>query len=153
MDEARTAGKDEAATALHVDWECGQGSMTLGRRFDDAPARFRYDVLADWKAQIERLFLAAEADLHPEQQRRRSDERERFNQRRRLLCEQLAGQRIAVAEPLVNGDVLLHLDGGKALVLFARDEDVKLDIVADTGHARRRAAADGTGDYYLREPR
>ena len=35
--------------------------------------------------------------------------------------------------------------------LFARDEDVKLDVVNDVEHARRFADKAGTGDHYLRE--
>lgn len=142
---------DKDAPALGVDWASGEGSLALPPPLAEAPAAFRYDVLSDWKDQIELLHRDAEAALYPERRRRALDAQLQLNERRRSLCERLAGHRIEMAEPLANGDVLLHLGSGKALVLYAHREDVKLEVVADTGHARRLAAADGTGDFYLRE--
>lgn len=136
---------------LRVDWESGEGEVELRGLLDGAPARFRHDVLSDWKQRIDALLDEAEAELHPGREARRLSEQRGHNALRRSLCEQLAGQRIEAAEPLVNGDVLLHLQGGRHVVLFARDEDVKLEVVSDLGHARRYAARQAHGDYYLRE--
>lgn len=134
-----------------VDWECGEGSVCLPRPLAEAPPGFRYDVLVDWKDRIDRLHRDAEATLYPDKRGRELQSQRVNNERRRVLCEALAGHTIVMAEPLVNGDVLLHLQTGKAVVLYARGEDVKLEVVADPGHARRLAARDGTGDFYLRE--
>ena len=56
----------------------------------------------------------------------------------------------AEVQSLLNGDVLLHLSDGDAVVLYAYDEDVKLEAV-DAQRARSHAAQAGTGDYYVRE--
>jgi hypothetical protein len=141
----------EETPVLKVDWDCGEGSLSLPRPLADAPAGFRYDVLADWKDQIEGLYRGAEAELYPEKRSREMQSQRVQNARRRALCERLTGHTIVLAEPLANGDVLLHLGSGKAVVLYAHDEDVKLEVVADPGHARRLAAQAGTGDFYLRE--
>jgi len=138
---------------LKVDWECGEGSVRLPSPLADASPGFRYDVLADWKDQIDLLHRDAEAALYPDKPLRELRSQSAHNERRRDLCERLAGHTIVMAEPLVNGDVLLHLASGKAVVLYALAEDVKLEVVADVGHARRFAAEDGTGDFYLREDR
>lgn len=137
--------------ALTIDWESGEGGVQLGTAFDKSPARFRYDVLADWKDQIDRLFATVEAELYPDKRDQRAHYQRAQNTRRRELCERLAGHTVELAEPLVNGDVLLHLRGGKTVVLYANNEDVKVDVVADVAHARRFASRDGTGDYYVRE--
>jgi hypothetical protein len=139
--------------ALQVDWESGEGTVRLPLPLAAAPASFRYDVLGDWKDQIELLHRDAEAAVYPDKRRRELQSQCVQNERRRLLCERLAGHTIVMAEPLVNGDVLLHLASGRAVVLYARAEDVKLDVVTDADHARRLAAQDGTGDFYLREDR
>lgn len=136
---------------LRVDWESGEGEVELGGLLDGAPARFRRDVLKDWKQRIDMLLAEAEDALHPGRDAERLRAQHGHNGLRRRLCEQLGGQRIEAAEPLVNGDVLLHLQGGRHVVLFARDEDVKLEVVSDLGHARRYAARQAPGDYYLRE--
>lgn len=141
----------DSTTGLTIDWESGEGGVCLGEAFAKAPARFRFDVIADWKDQIERLFSAAEAELYPDKRDQRAHYQRAQNTRRRELCEKLAGHTIELAEPLVNGDVLLHLRAGKTVVLYANDEDVKIDVVADVSHARRFASKDGTGDYYVRE--
>ena len=138
------------APALHVDWESGEGRIHLGE-LAQAPARFRRDVLVDWKGEIEHLLGAVEADLHPEKQREQTGDQRAQNRRRRLLCERLSGATIQLAEPLVNGDVLLHLADGSAIVLFARGEDVKLQRIDDPADARLHASRAGTGDLYLRE--
>jgi hypothetical protein len=134
-----------------IDWDCGSAALSLGRRLAGASARLRADVLADLRDQVEALLGEARAEADPEEPTRRRVSQQRENARRRQLCERLAGHTIQHAEPLVNGDVLLHLLGGRALVLWARHEDVKLDVVDDPMHARRHAANDGTGDFYLRE--
>ena len=136
---------------LRVDWESGEGEVELGGLLDGAPPRFRRDVLKDWKQRIDMLLAEAEDALHPGRDAERLRAQRGHNGLRRRLCEQLAGQRIEAAEPLVNGDVLLHLQGERHVVLFARDEDVKLEVVADLAHARRYAARQVHGDYYLRE--
>lgn len=142
---------DEDTPALRVDWVSGEGSVCLPEPLAEAPAGFRYDVLADWKDQIELLYRDAEAAAYPERRSRQLHTQRVLNERRRSLCERLAGHTIVMAEPLVNGDVLLHLATGKAVVLYAHREDVKLEVVNDVAHARGLAAADGTGDFYLRE--
>jgi hypothetical protein len=139
------------ASTLTIDWESGEGGVRVGADFRKAPARFRYDVLADWKDQIDRLFATAEAELYPDKRDQLAHYQRAQNTRRRELCERLAGHTVDLAEPLVNGDVLLHLSTGKTVVLYANNEDVKVDVVADVAHARRFASRDGTGDYYLRE--
>lgn len=136
---------------FEVDWDCGEGKFCLPRPLAEAPAGFRYDVLADWKDQIDLLHRDAEAALYPDKRSHELQSQRVQNERRRLLCERLAGHTIVLAEPLVNGDVLLHLSTGKAVVLYAHAEDVKLEVVADAAHARSLAARDGTGDFYLRE--
>jgi hypothetical protein len=143
--------KDSTTAALTIDWDSGEGALRLGERFAKAPARFRFDVLADWKDQVDRLYGAAESELYPDKRDQRAHYQRAQNTRRRELCEKLGGHTIDLAEPLVNGDVLLHLRGGKTVVLYANDEDVKVDVVADVAHARRFASRDGTGDYYVRE--
>jgi hypothetical protein len=142
---------DKDGTALTIDWDSGEGGLRLAAAFERAPLRFRYDVLADWKDQIDRLFGQVENELFPEKRDQRAHYQRAQNTRRRELCERLAGHTLETAEPLVNGDVLLHLKGGKAVVVYANNEDVKIDVVADVGHARRFASKDGTGDYYVRE--
>lgn len=141
----------EDAPALTVDWDSGEGGLRLGGQLADAPARLRYDVLCDWQDQIELLVRQAEADLYPQRRLDTLRSQRLQNRRRRQLCERLGGQTIAQAEPLTNGDVLLHLRGAPAVVLHARAEDVKMETIHDAAHARRLAAADGHGDYYLRE--
>lgn len=136
---------------LNVDWESGEGRLQMGERLGRAPAGLRQDVLNDWKVEIEALLRATEHELAPDRPQVRLQSQRIQNTRRRMLCERLAGMTIEMAEPLVNGDVLLHLSNGRSLVLFARDEDVKLDVVNDVDHARRYAEKAGTGDHYLRE--
>ena len=139
---------------LTVDWESGEGGVDIGSLLDEVAPRIRRDVLADWKARIDQLHAQAEAQLEPDLHERLAHAVRRqcsYNGVRRLLCERLGGQQISMAEPLVNGDVLLHLGNGKTVVLYARHEDVKVAVVPDVTHARRLAAADATGDYYLRE--
>jgi hypothetical protein len=136
---------------LSIDWDCGTAELRLGRRLAGAPARLRADVLADLREQIDALLREAQGAVDPAEQARRLEWRRREKARRRAQCEGLAGHTIANAEPLVNGDVLLHLLSGRGVVLYARDEDVKLEVVDDPAHARRHAANDGTGDFYLRE--
>ena len=53
-------------STLTIDWDSGEGAVRLGAAFGKAPARFRYDVLADWKDQIDRLFATVEAELYPD---------------------------------------------------------------------------------------
>ncbi|MBA2722657.1 MAG: hypothetical protein H0U56_07105 [Methylibium sp.] len=142
---------DGKTPGFEIDWECGEGGVCLPRPLAEAPAGFRYDVLADWKDRIDRLHRDAESALYPDKRSRELQSQRVQNERRRLLCERLSGRTVVMAEPLVNGDVLLHLDTGKAVVMYAHAEDVKLEVVADPGHARRLAARDGTGDFYLRE--
>ena len=139
------------APALKVDWESGEGDLDLGERLRNAPARLRYDVLADWKDEIDLLFRDAEAELYPEKRDLQVEYQRANNLRRRALCERLSGHTVEMAEPLVNGDVLLHLQAGRTVVLYAFHEDIKLDVVTDVRHARRYAAQSNTGDYYLRE--
>jgi hypothetical protein len=139
------------APALKVDWESGEGRVEIGERLRNAPARLRYDVLADWKDEIESLLRDAETQLHPEKRHLQVHYQRANNLRRRALCERLSGHTIEMAEPLVNGDVLLHLRSGRSVVLYAFHEDIKLDVVNDVRHARRYAAQSNTGDYYLRE--
>lgn len=139
------------APVWQVDWECGEGEVSLPPALAAAAPALRYEVLADWKDRLELLHRDAEAEVFPGKRNREMQSQRVRNARRRLLCERLTGQRIEMAEPLANGDVLLHLAGGKAVVFYAHIEDVKLEVVADAGHARRLAAADGTGDFYLRE--
>jgi hypothetical protein len=142
---------DPELPELSIDWDCGTAELRLGRRLDGAPARLRADVLADLREQVDGLLREALGAADPAERPRRLEAQRRENARRRGLCERLAGHTIAHAEPLVNGDVLLHLLSGRAVVLYARDEDVKLEVVDDPAHARRHAANDGTGDFYLRE--
>ena len=142
---------DGGLPAVSVDWVSGEGDVDLGERLAEAPAGFRRDVLSDWKDRIDALLKEAEAELHPERQEQQAKAQRLDNSRRRRLCERLSGQAILLAEPLVNGDVLLHLVSGKTVVLYARNEDVKIDTVADAAHARRYAKQDGTGDWYVRE--
>ncbi|MBA3596936.1 MAG: hypothetical protein H0W40_06110 [Methylibium sp.] len=142
---------DNSTPGFKVDWDCGEGGVCLPRPLAEAPAGFRYDVLADWKDRIDRLHRDAESALYPDKRSRELQSQRVQNERRRLLCERLSGRTVVMAEPLVNGDVLLHLDTGKAVVMYAHAEDVKLEVVADAGHARRLAAQDATGDFYLRE--
>lgn len=151
MDVHEAMDATDGACGLSIDWESGEGAVRVGTAFEKAPARFRYDVLADWKDQVDRLFAAVEAELFPELREQRAHYQRAQNTRRRELCEKLAGHTVDVAEPLVNGDVLLHLRAGKTVVLYANNEDVKVDVVADVAHARRFASKDGTGDYYVRE--
>ena len=136
---------------LRVDWDCGQGELHASERFNASPPTFRRDVLSDWKQAIDALFDAADAELQPDRRERVVRDQRVHNERRRQLCEQLSGQAIVLAEPLVNGDVLLHLQSGRAVVLYARREDVKIDVVSDARRARRYATEDGTGDWYVRE--
>lgn len=136
---------------VSVDWATGEASVSLGQRLEAAPTRMRHDVLADCKRDIDALLDATEAELWPERRDRVAAEQRKLNARRRELCERLAGQTIAMAEPLVNGDVLLHLASGRAMVLYARHEDVKVELVDDARSARRLANEDGTGDWYVRE--
>lgn len=144
-----TSMKD--SPSLTVNWDSGEGDLALGRRLENAPASLRRDVLLDWQHQIELLLKITEAELHPERAARKARQQRELNTLRRMLCERLSGQVIELAEPLVNGDVLLHLRSGRTVVLYARHEDVKFDVVTDVMHARRYAMKDGTGDYYLRE--
>jgi hypothetical protein len=137
--------------SLSVDWDSGEGDLRLGQRLAAAAPRFRYDVLADWRDRIDLLRDEAAAQADPDRRERELHRQREHNARRRELCEHLGGVTIAMAEPLVNGDVLLHLASGQAMVLYARHEDVKLDRVADAAHARRYALQDGTGDWYVRE--
>lgn len=139
------------APTLEMDWDSGEGRLQMGDRLARAPAGLRRDVLNDWKVEIDALLLAAEHELSPDSTRLRLQTQRIQNTRRRMLCERLTGMTIEAAEPLVNGDVLLHLAGGRCLVLFARDEDVKLDVVNNVDHARSYAEKAGTGDHYLRE--
>lgn len=142
---------DGGVPALTVDWVSGEGSIDLGERLDNAAPGFRRDVLSDWRNQIDALCSEAEAELYPERREQQVRDQRAQNSRRRRLCERLSGQSILHAEPLVNGDVLLHLASGHAVVLYARHEDVKIDLVEDAVHARRHATRDGTGDWYVRE--
>lgn len=137
--------------ALTVDWISGEGNVELGERLAAASPSFRRDVLADWKGEIDALSNEADAALNPDKREQQERDQRTQNSRRRQLCERLSGQTILHAEPLVNGDVLLHLVSGKTVVLYARHEDVKFDVVADAAHARRHATRDGTGDWYVRE--
>ena len=139
------------APTLKVDWESGEGHLDMGERLSRAPAGLRLDVLKDWKVELDALLQATEHELSPDHAKRRLQSQRVQNTRRRMLCERLAGLTIRAAEPLVNGDILLHLSNGRCLVLFARDEDVKLDIVNDIERARRFADKAVTGDHYLRE--
>ena len=142
---------DSGPPALTVDWVSGEGGIDLGERLANAAPGFRRDVLSDWRNQIDSLCSEAEAELHPERREQQVRDQRAQNSRRRLLCERLSGESIVLAEPLVNGDVLLHLASGRAVVLYARHEDVKVDVVEDASHARRHATRDGTGDWYVRE--
>ena len=142
--------KEPAPATLSVDWESGEGRLVLGDSLAQAHARLRRDVLADWRDEIEHLLAEAEAALQPDQHDVELAQQRQRNLRRRLVCERLQGQTIHLAEPLVNGDVLLHFADGSAVVLYAYDEDVKLEAV-DAMRARVHAARAGTGDYYLRE--
>ena len=137
--------------ALQIDWESGEGRLQLGDDFAKAPLHFRRDVLVDWKGEIEHLLGAVEADLHPQKRLEQASQQRIQNRRRRSICERLTGRTIRVAEPLDNGDVLLHLGDGTAVVIYAHHEDVKLQNVEDIGQVRRPAAQANTGDYYLRE--
>ncbi|WP_119156941.1 hypothetical protein [Caldimonas tepidiphila] len=139
------------APTLKVDWESGEGHLEMGERLARAPAGLRLDVLKDWKVELDALLQATEHELSPDRAKRKLQAQHIQNTRRRMLCERLTGLTIRSAEPLVNGDVLLHLSNGRCIVLFARDEDVKLDVVSDVEHARRFADKAGTGDHYLRE--
>lgn len=139
-----------SAATLSVDWESGEGRLDIGAPLTQAHPRLRRDVLADWKDEIERLLAEAEAALRPDQHDVELQQQRQRNLRRRQVCDRLEGQTIRMAEPLVNGDVLLHLPDGEAVVLYAYDEDVKLEAV-DAQRARAHAAQAGTGDYYVRE--
>ncbi len=138
------------AATLKVDWESGIGRVEVETAFAQAPAGLRRDALRDWTDELDMLLELAVSELEPH---RRTEElrlqRER-NLRRRLMCERLEGQTIVMAEPLVNGDVMLHLGNGEAVVLYAYDEDVKLEHV-NPARARRQAEEAGLGDYYVRE--
>lgn len=136
--------------ALHVDWESGAGELQLGR-LADMPAAFRRDVLQDLQRQLDQLCFAAESELDPGKRIDALHDQRWQNARRRAMCEHLSGATILLAEPLVNGDVLLHLQGGRTVVVFARHEDVKFNVTKDADRARHFAASDNTGDYYLRE--
>lgn len=136
---------------IAVDWATGEASVRIGSRLEASAARLRHDVLSDCKRDIDALLDAAEAALWPERRDRVAAEQRSQNARRRELCERLAGQTIAAAEPLVNGDVLLHLASGRHVVLYARHEDVKIELVDDARRARRHADEHGTGDWYVRE--
>lgn len=137
---------------LTVDWASGEGDLRLGERLGAAAPRFRYDVLSDWKDRIDLLRDAAASLAFPERRERQIHHQRSHNARRRELCEQLTGASIVLAEPLVNGDVLLHLQSGQTLVVYAQHEDVKLDRVADAAAVRRHALQDCAGDWYVREP-
>ncbi|MCM5679514.1 hypothetical protein M8A51_08215 [Schlegelella sp. S2-27] len=139
-----------SAATLSVDWESGEGRLDIGTLLAQAHPRLRRDVLADWKDEIERLLAEAQTALQPDQHDVELVQQRQRNLRRRLVCEKLEEQSIRMAEPLVNGDVLLHLSDGQAVVLYAYDEDVKLEAV-DAQRARAHAAEAGTGDYYVRE--
>jgi hypothetical protein len=136
---------------LCVDWESGAGTVELGNRLENAPPRLRWDVLMDWRLQIDHLLIEADRALHPEHRSLQTQVRYDQNARRRLVCEQLSGQTVVCAEPLINGDVLLHLRGGRHVVVYAHDEDVKLEVATSAAHVRRHAAGHGTGDFYVRE--
>lgn len=139
------------APLLKVDWESGEGRLEMGEELARAPAALRLDVLKDWKVELDALLQATEHELSPDRAKKKLQAQRIQNTRRRILCERLAGMTVSAAEPLVNGDVLLHLGNGRCVVVFARDEDVKLDVVNDVEHARRFADKAGTGDHYLRE--
>ena len=139
-----------SAATLSVDWESGEGRLDIGTLLAQAHPRLRRDVLADWKDEIERLLAEAEAALQPDRHDAELAQQRQRNLRRRRVCDALEGQTLQMAEPLVNGDVLLHLSDGHAVVLYAYDEDVKLEAV-DAQRARVHAAQAGTGDYYVRE--
>jgi hypothetical protein len=136
--------------ALKLDWESGEGSMDLPEELASAPERFQLDVLNDWKHDLLAQIARLEASLHPERANERLQRQRRRNANRRQLCERLSGLRVEMAEPLSNGDVMLHLSNGRSLVLYAYNEDVKLEVVLPA-RAREHAAQDNTGDYYLRE--
>lgn len=142
--------KHTPTAELMVDWESGEGRLELGSALAQAHPRLRRDVLLDWKDQIEALLAEAESALQPDQHDVELTQQRLRNQRRRAVCEKIEGQTIRLAEPLVNGDVLLHLADGHVVVIYAYDEDVKLETV-DAHRARAHAAKAGTGDYYLRE--
>ncbi|MCW7538664.1 hypothetical protein OOT46_12505 [Aquabacterium sp. A7-Y] len=135
---------------LKLDWESGEGRVEVGEAFAEAHARFRRDVLADWKDEIERLLQQAEDALDPQRADQEIAEQRQRNLQRRRLCEELGGQTIKLAEPLVNGDVLMHLSDGRSVVLYAYDEDVKLERV-DPLRARLHAQKACAGDVYVRE--
>lgn len=137
--------------ALGVDWESGEGTLRMGGVLRDAPLCFRLDVLADWKEQIDQLYSQAKRELRPDEDSEQLRRQRVHNARRRILCGRLAGQTIELVESLVNGDLLLHLHSGRAVVMYAKREDVKIDLVADVSRARRCAFEDNTGDYYVRE--
>lgn len=143
--------REAGVALLTVDWQSGEGALELGDLLESAPLAFRRDVLADWQAQIGVLLAQAQAQLYPEDREELVRRQRLHNGLRRELCEGLGGQRIELAEPLVNGDVLLHLQGGSRVVFYAHREDVKVEVVANAAEARSLAAADATGDYYLRE--
>lgn len=143
--------RDAGVALLTVDWQSGEGALELGDLLEAAPLAFRRDVLADWQAQIGMLLAQVQAQLHPEDREELVRRQRLHNGLRRELCEGLGGQRIELAEPLVNGDILLHLQGGSRVVFYAHREDVKVEVVANAAEARSLAAADATGDYYLRE--
>lgn len=136
---------------LRVDWACGLGEFEPGDRLDEAPAEFRRDVLRDWKDAIDAMLDEADTEIEPDRSVRRTRDQRAQNAKRRQLCERLTGETIELAEPLVNGDVLLHLRGGQTVVLYAQREDVKVDTVTDAAAARRYAHEHGTGDWYVRE--
>lgn len=138
------------AATLKVDWESGVGRVELEPAFAQAPAGFRRDALADWNDEIESLLQVAVSELEPDRHAEELRLQRERNLRRRLMCERLEGQTIVMAEPMVNGDVMLHLGNGEAVVLYAYDEDVKLEHV-NPARARRQAEEAGLGDYYVRE--
>ncbi|WKB52377.1 hypothetical protein [Eleftheria terrae] len=135
---------------LTLDWESGEGRIEVDAAFSATHARFRRDVLADWQDEIALLIEQAEAELDPGRAEQEIAEQRQRNLQRRRLCEELAGLTIELAEPLVNGDVLLHLSDGHSVVLYAYEEDVKLESV-DPGRARLHAQKACAGDVYVRE--
>ncbi len=141
----------DLAGRLMVDWQSGEAMLDLSERLRAAPAELRRDVLLHCLDDAEALLRDTDRAVDPHRPERRMQQQRLQNERRRALCERLAGQTILAAEPLVNGDVVLHLACGKYVVLYAHAEDVKLDVVPHVDHARQHAAAQGTGDYYLRE--
>ena len=136
--------------ALRVDWETGEGEIDLGR-LAQMPAAFRRDVLRDWQRHIEQALFRAEDELQPDKRMDALHDQRFQNARRRAMCERLSGAEVLLAEPLVNGDVLLHLRGGDTVDMFARQEHVQINVVRHADRARHYATTDTTGDYYVRE--